>query len=1006
MTAEQTPAGTGPAAPTPATPTPAPEGAAPIVVMPHTHWDREWYEPHDVFRLRLVHVLDDVVARLERDPEFRFTMDGQVAAIDDYLEIRPEQRERVAALVRAGRLAVGPFLILLDEFCCDGETIVRNLELGLARAEALGGAMQVGYLPDMFGHAAQMPQMLRGFGIQHAALWRGVPDAVREHAFAWSAPDGSTVRCEYLFDGYGSGLDMFALPGRLGELAADYRRRTRPWYGDDPVLAMYGTDHMAPPADFMDRVREHNARSADDVPTLRVATLTEYVAERPSDPAALAALPAVRGELRSHARGNLLPGVFSIRTNLKAAMAQAELALTRAERLDALYSPDDHRAFFDLGWYRVVESSAHDSVTGCGVDATADQVGSRLATAASIGRAVTERVAGHLARRVPSDAHLVLNTLPWPRTVQVEVVTPEAPEGVRTQPLVELGTALGDERLATQDLARLLRRIHGRELFGQLITGYTWGPQSLHLEVAEVAEGEFDLPTLTAEIEAAMQAPDAAQTAWHVVTTARARRRVLLEVEVPPLGHVPVRTAGGAVTGGAGTAGEHSQHGAHGQHAGRGEPIEQGAHGEHCEHGEVLEVGPTRLRSDLVDVRVEPDGTLTVTGADGTVLHGVGRLVDEGDRGDSYNYGPLAAAGPVDEADEVRVEVVESGPLRGVLAVERRYRLPTGVDADDRDRRSAATAPLTTTTRVELRAGEPFVRLTLDLVNTVRDHRLRLHVPLGERVEASVAAGQMGLIRRGRTAEGGWGEYPLPTFPATVSVSAGRAHVLLGKLTEYEVVAAPGTAGAGDSSGRPDGPPDGQDELALTVLRAVGMMSVNVHPLRDEPAGSEIPVPGAQYLGTTVTTRLAVMPRADADAADVARWAEHFRHEPVVFRGSGPAGGPLPAAVAGPQLEGPAVMTSLRRVAGGALEARLLNVSEQDADVTLSPPPEGAWHATDLRGRRVDAPGPSLPAHGLRTLRTAAPAGAPGPDRTAGADHQDVPPAPHHPHATVEEELT
>src|SRR5699024_706335 len=162
----------------------------------------------------LVHVLDDVVTRLEADPTFCFTLDGQTAAIEDYLEIRPEQRDRVAALVRDGRLAVGPFLILLDEFCCDGETIVRNLELGLRHAERLGGAMPVGYLPDMFGHTAQMPQILRGFGIRDAALWRGVPAVVESHAFAWRAPDGSVVRTQYLFDGYGSALDMFAVPGR------------------------------------------------------------------------------------------------------------------------------------------------------------------------------------------------------------------------------------------------------------------------------------------------------------------------------------------------------------------------------------------------------------------------------------------------------------------------------------------------------------------------------------------------------------------------------------------------------------------------------------------------------------------------------------------------------------------------------------------------------------------------------------------------------------------------
>jgi mannosylglycerate hydrolase len=904
-----------------------------IVLMPHTHWDREWYEPHDVFRLRLVHVLDDVVARLEADPDFRFTMDGQSAAIDDYLEVRPENRERVAALVRDGRLAIGPFLILLDEFCCDGETIVRNLELGRASAARLGTVLEVGYLPDMFGHTAQMPQILRGFGIEHAVLWRGVPDAVREHAFAWQAPDGSMVRCEYLFDGYGSGLDMFAVPGQLAELATRYREDTRSWYGQDPVLGMYGTDHMAPPADFMDRVRDHNARVAGTgAPRLRVATLREYLGEVPTDRAALAALPVVRGELRSHARGNLLPGVFSIRTNLKAAMADAELALTKAERLDALYSSEDHRALFDRAWYRVVESSAHDSVTGCGVDATADQVGSRLLTAAHVGRAVTERVATTLAATVPSDAHLIINTLPWARTVQAEVVVAvtDAAEVAGGQVLGELETALGDERLASADLVKLLRRIHGRELFGQQIVRYTWGPDSLHFLVAEVAEGTFDLAALTAEIQAAMNAPDATKRTWRVVTTARRRRRMLIEADVPPLGHVAVR------------------------------PAQPGP----SALSAAVHATPTRLGNELVAVGIGPDGTLTLRGADGTVLRGVGRLVDEGDRGDSYNYGPLACAVGLDTPTNVQVRVLAEGPSRAIVEVERRYDLPVGGDPVDRDRRADETEELTTRMLVEVRAGEPFVRLTLDLINTVRDHRLRLHVPLGEEVAESFAAGQFDVTRRGRTAEGGWGEYPLPTFPATSFVSAGNAHVLLAKLTEYEVVTPAGADGA-----------DGGDELALSLLRAVGLMSVNVHPLRDEPAGSEFPVPGAQYIGTAVTTRLGVLPHSGGwERAEVARWAEVFRHDPVVCRGSAPTSTPLPPPVAGPVLTGPAVLTSLRAVPGRhgrVVEARLASVSDAPADVRLSTPGEEAWQVTDLRGEAMDeAADTALPAHAIRTLRT------------------------------------
>ncbi|WP_147915291.1 alpha-mannosidase [Ruania zhangjianzhongii] len=919
-----------PAAPGPTDPA-SPTDAG-IALVPHTHWDREWYEPHEVFRLRLVHVLDDVITRLEADPQFRFTLDGQTAAIEDYLQIRPEMRERVAVLVRGGQLAVGPWLILLDEFCCDGETIVRNLELGIDRAERLGGAMGVGYLPDMFGHTAQMPQILRGFGIEHAALWRGVPAAVTEHSFTWQSPDGSSVRTEYLFDGYGSALDLFALPDRLAELATAYREQTRPWYGQDPVLGMFGTDHMAPPPELMDRVRAHNAGA--DAPQIRVATLSEVVMSEVRHGAPLTGRPeVVAGELRSHARGNLLPGVFSIRTNLKAAMAEAELTLTQAERLDALYSAEDHRSFFDLAWYRVVESTAHDSITGCGVDETADQVAARLASAAQIGRAVSERVLDGLAADVPSDAYLLANTLPWARTVQTEVVVAgDDGGGSGGQVVGELDTALGDETMTSAELVSILRRIHGRELFGQQINGYTWGADSLHFTVGEVAEGPFDLATLTAEIEAAATADPEGRRHWQVVTTAQPRRRVILAAEVPPLGHVSIRAASGA-----------------------GSMTTSGA--EATTSPAQVRATPRSVTGDLVSAVVDADGTLTLTGTDGTTLTGVGRLVDEGDRGDSYNYGPLAHSPALETPTSVHTDVVAEGPVRAAIEVTRRYDLPLGVDPADRDRRLEKTEELAVRMLVEVRAGEPFVRLTLSAVNTVGDHRLRLHVPLGEQVDTSFGSGQFDVTRRGRTAEGGWGEYPLPTFPATGFVSAGNAHVLLAKLTEYEVVG--GAAG---------------DELALTLLRAVGMMSVNVHPLRDEPAGSEIPVPGAQYLGTEVSTRLAVLPRAGGwERAEVARWAEHFRHEPLVVRGHAAAGGALPAAAAGPELTGPAVLSSLRQVGdGGAsvVEARLVSMSSAEQDVRLTAPDGAAWQVTDLRGRPSGvAPDAPLRAGEVRTLR-------------------------------------
>ena len=102
-------------------------------------------------------------------------LDGQMAVVDDYLAVRPEAEPRLRALATSGRVSMGPWYALPDEFLVSGETLVRNLQHGLSVAARFGGAMEVGYLPDMFGHVAQMPQLLRQLGFEHAVVWRGVP---------------------------------------------------------------------------------------------------------------------------------------------------------------------------------------------------------------------------------------------------------------------------------------------------------------------------------------------------------------------------------------------------------------------------------------------------------------------------------------------------------------------------------------------------------------------------------------------------------------------------------------------------------------------------------------------------------------------------------------------------------------------------------------------------------------------------------------------------------------
>ena len=893
-----------------------------IHLVPHTHWDREWYEPFQVFRMRLVDLIDQLLERMAADPRLRFTLDGQAATVDDYLEIRPEAEPLIRQLIAERRLAIGPWQILLDEFLVSGETIVRNLELGWARAESLGGAMRVGYLPDMFGHIAQMPQILRRSGIHRAVVWRGVPASIDRHAFFWRSPDGSVVETEYLVGGYGNGAYLFDVPGRLGLKLREYRRLNAPTYGDRSLLAMYGTDHAVPSPMLADLVDLVNASDGDV--EVRLATLTEYLdRDRVRNPGPAGDTPTWEGELRSGARANMLMNVVSARVDLKAAAARAERRLERyAEPLAALHGSAWPARLLELAWRRLIENSAHDSICGCSHDEVVAQVIGRYAEAEQIASGLVGAVLRAIASRVPAGGWAVVNPSPTDRSdlVELDLAVPPAWSSVAVR--------LGDRVLPTQELMRegavdasyavrgadlgefFRRRRHGRELLGRFINGADLSPDgttpSVVVQLDRVAEPpELDVDELMATIaDAGAARPD---DTWHVTIAVTKRRRVLAQLPAPALGYAwAIEVEADTLA---------------------AEPIENAVEGDE-----------RSMRNGLVEVRVGDDGTFRLTGG-GVTLDGVGRVVDGGDAGDSYNYGPPRDDVIVDAPETVEIRSGPRGPLRGELTVIRTYAWPRGLTADISGRTRETTATEVTAI-LELRAAEPFVRVALTFENRSTDHRVRFHVPLPAPVARSFAEGQFAVVERGLELEGGHGEVPVPTFPAVGFVSVEGCSVLLDQVTEYEVL--------------------GGREIALTVLRSFGLISRNANPYREDPAGPEVPIPAAQLLGGRAF-RFALMPHAGTWAtAGTSTAAERYRHPFVIARGTGPSEAPA-APIEGLRIDGEGVVLSSLRRRGDWLELRIVNERAERQRALIRMPLEEAREA-DLLGRpgassRVDVEG-------------------------------------------------
>ncbi len=161
--------------------------------MSGTHWDREWYRPIQGFRYKLVQNIDDIINKLEQNPDFGvFTLDGQTVVLEDYLQIRPEMRERLQKLIQEGKILIGPWYCMPDEVLISGESLIKNLKKGEQVSRSFGAEpWKYGYICDIFSHTPQMPQIFRGFGIEGALLGRGTNERNCPAHFRWQSPDSS-----------------------------------------------------------------------------------------------------------------------------------------------------------------------------------------------------------------------------------------------------------------------------------------------------------------------------------------------------------------------------------------------------------------------------------------------------------------------------------------------------------------------------------------------------------------------------------------------------------------------------------------------------------------------------------------------------------------------------------------------------------------------------------------------------------------------------------------------
>jgi alpha-mannosidase len=378
-----------------------------------THWDREWYETFQDYRFRLVNLLDEVLDLMAADERFAYWQsDGQVILIEDYLEIRPERRGQIEQFARAGRLRIGPWFVLPDEFLSSGEALVRNLQLGLETASQFGTPSRVGFVCDLFGQTSQLPQILRGFSIDNVFLWRGTSESKHGAIWRWQSPDGSEViayrfspkggYCSYAF-GVRKGIlpdepfNLDAAATGLAELIEFEKGRC-----PTPSFLLFdGGDHMEIEPRTTELLARMNAQLADvEIVHSHLDGFVEDLREQRDK-----ITKVFTGELRDPGEVGddvwVIPGVLSSRIPLKQANARCENELCLwAEPFSAFAEgagrPYPHQ-YLHVAWRHLIANHPHDSACGCSIDQVHKDMEYRFDQARLISEHLTRDALRHIA---------------------------------------------------------------------------------------------------------------------------------------------------------------------------------------------------------------------------------------------------------------------------------------------------------------------------------------------------------------------------------------------------------------------------------------------------------------------------------------------------------------------------------------------------------------------------------------------------------------------------------
>lgn len=756
-----------------------------VHVISHTHWDREWYMPYEAHHVKLIETIDTLIETFKTDPDFKsFYLDGQTIVVEDYLQVYPENREIIQKLCDEGKLSLGPWYILQDEFLTSGEANVRNLQIGHRDARTFGPISKIGYFPDSFGNMGQAAQLLQQAGIDTAVFGRGVKatgfnNRVEDSSnlespyseLIWQSPDGSKVLGILFANWYNNGMEIPVHPGAAKSYWDHRLARAKQYASTRHLLLMNGCDHQPIQTDLSEALRV--ARELyPDIEFIH-SNYDDYVkaikAELPGD------LALTTGELRGqHTDGwYSLVNTASARVYIKQLNGQNQTLLEKiAEPLAALAhglgKPYPH-GLLQYAWKTLMQNHPHDSICGCSVDEVYHEMKTRFAKSMEVGKSLIVSSANYISDKVDTSVFnaygenatpfIIYNTSGYSNS---SVITVELEWSHRFFNQSEDPTAIFKE---------VTDRTHGE--------GYLVNSQGEQLDCTADDLGVrfgYELPN----------------DKFRQPYMARALRLTFETKSLPAIGLAAYAWI----------------------------PSKDSVTLKNTTS--TLITGEFTMENEYLQVIIAPDGSFSMLDkVSGELYSGLGVYEDVGDIGNEYIFKqPVGDVALTTRGLSAEIRISEDSAYRAAFEIRHTLQVPASADehlqqevdtmVEFRQRtsgRSQQLVPLNIVTHIRLEREGHSVQVHTHIDNTAKDHRIRVLLPSGVKTALHYADSVFEVAERQTVPAPEW-ENPsnCQHMQAFVDVhSQDRGLTAAGKgLNEYEVLQ------------------DDEGTIALTLLRSTG----------------------------------------------------------------------------------------------------------------------------------------------------------------------------------------